>query len=742
MAKELSADRAHTLLADWIGSATAPDVTEPIPSAPLASWLLRANGSQHEIYLKTSPHDIAGWSRQNYDLRIFNIVDFGAVGDGVTDNRAAINAAIAAAQAAGGGTIYVPPGQFAVLKPNAGTQDLLSVSNVQNLTFLGDGKASQIRISGDQHATSTVLFRLHNFTKGIRFISLFMDSALATNVEATNQNHLIQPQGAIADPAGSGTQDCDVIGCYFGQAHGDQIRLAGDTGVPTNDTRVFYNSCDGHDPGTGLRGSRSIVSFQRGVTRVMIAYNFMTGVLNGQLIDFEPSGTAQITDIDIIGNQLDHNSQGSPAFTLGGTSGAAATRVIAGYNTIAHGGDIVGQLVDRHILIGNVLVLDSPTTAAGAISIQDSITNLALIANSFNVTDATLARIPVALIATTTDPLQMTVMDNVVRGASCGAVGNGAGFFDAQGGSQVVSSGNVWSGLISVNPTVALKYRSGALGATGHIAYSGELVVPDAGSAANAVSGIQVGASNADNLTDASVRSCYVRNPGTATVVEWVSSGGAVFAGWRYCADNLLIGGSTATMAPPTTNVGVTGSGNAGPGTQIAITATTPVANVSAPAGSMVTDQGGGVATTLFVKETGAGVSGGTGGWIGVGPHEIQFGVIDTGAALTALFLAPGSDLAVASATTIEPRMPRPAAIRNWRVHQVVGTGAGNITYTVRKNNVAQSGSIVIAFTTAVGGPTGGTTVVAGDALSVVLTKSQAPATNPKNVVFTIEVAG
>lgn len=45
--------------------------------------------------------------------KLLSVVDFGAVGDGVTDDTAALNAAVAAAQAAGAGTVLsFPPGTF------------------------------------------------------------------------------------------------------------------------------------------------------------------------------------------------------------------------------------------------------------------------------------------------------------------------------------------------------------------------------------------------------------------------------------------------------------------------------------------------------------------------------------------------------------------------------------------------------------------------------------------------------
>ena len=54
---------------------------------------------------------------ENRDMRILNVRDYGAVGDGVTDDSAAIQAALDAANAAGGAEVYVPDGVYA-LKTN------------------------------------------------------------------------------------------------------------------------------------------------------------------------------------------------------------------------------------------------------------------------------------------------------------------------------------------------------------------------------------------------------------------------------------------------------------------------------------------------------------------------------------------------------------------------------------------------------------------------------------------------
>ena len=58
------------------------------------------------------PHILERIVRPRFAARDFEITRFGAKGDGLTDARAAINAAIDACSAAGGGRVVVPPGTF------------------------------------------------------------------------------------------------------------------------------------------------------------------------------------------------------------------------------------------------------------------------------------------------------------------------------------------------------------------------------------------------------------------------------------------------------------------------------------------------------------------------------------------------------------------------------------------------------------------------------------------------------
>lgn len=82
-----------------------------------------------------------------------NVIDFGAVGDGVADDTVAIQAAINVAYAAGGGTIYFPVGQYLVtgLSLDWG-------SSLASIKFIGDGQsATVIKKTG---ASSNAIFTL------------------------------------------------------------------------------------------------------------------------------------------------------------------------------------------------------------------------------------------------------------------------------------------------------------------------------------------------------------------------------------------------------------------------------------------------------------------------------------------------------------------------------------------------------------------------------------------------------
>lgn len=83
----------------------------------------------------------------------YNVKYYGAKGDGVTDDRAAIQSAVAAANAAGGGIVFFPPGTYLIGNP------IVALSNV---TFFGCGTASVITSSVSNSGIASQSATLHD----------------------------------------------------------------------------------------------------------------------------------------------------------------------------------------------------------------------------------------------------------------------------------------------------------------------------------------------------------------------------------------------------------------------------------------------------------------------------------------------------------------------------------------------------------------------------------------------------
>lgn len=89
---------------------------------------------------------------------IYNVQEFGAKGDGITDDTAAIQAAIDAAAAAGGGEVYVPPGTYIVTAGEEPSDGCLMLKS--NVHMYGDGMGvSNIKVADGSDTKITGVIR-------------------------------------------------------------------------------------------------------------------------------------------------------------------------------------------------------------------------------------------------------------------------------------------------------------------------------------------------------------------------------------------------------------------------------------------------------------------------------------------------------------------------------------------------------------------------------------------------------
>jgi parallel beta-helix repeat protein len=81
-------------------------------------------------------------SRRRGGVMAFNVRDYGATGNGITDDTAAIQAAIDAAYAAGGGQVYMPTGQYRVSGGEEASDGCLMLKD--NVFLYGDGMGQTV----------------------------------------------------------------------------------------------------------------------------------------------------------------------------------------------------------------------------------------------------------------------------------------------------------------------------------------------------------------------------------------------------------------------------------------------------------------------------------------------------------------------------------------------------------------------------------------------------------------------
>lgn len=151
MSRVFSAEQLRLDEATWAAELARPTYGDIPQPANLGSWWQTYGDFNFwdlsvGLWAKQGTDDLIGWKNQNQS--IWNVKRFGAMGDGVTDDSAAIENAIRQADAVGGGVVYFPPGTYAVVphlsiggSPTGG----IYIDGKSKVTLMGDGAASVLK---------------------------------------------------------------------------------------------------------------------------------------------------------------------------------------------------------------------------------------------------------------------------------------------------------------------------------------------------------------------------------------------------------------------------------------------------------------------------------------------------------------------------------------------------------------------------------------------------------------------
>jgi hypothetical protein len=275
-----------------------------------------------------------------------NVKDFGARGNGLTDDRVAIQRAIDEAVTNNKGGILFPPGTYRVSRTDVeGGLWSLDLNGVQDFMVMGEGPKSVVKLLDTTAATSDWhVFMLRNGCQRVVFKDLVVDGNRTGLTDPNEQSHGIEVE--------DGTADLVIDRCIIRDCFGDGVRLLGraQSAGGQNVKRLRIENC------LFQTNKRSGLGVQRALEQIIITNCIFDATVSDQSIDFEPSGADAPTDLLIQGCIINHTNQG-PAVTLSGISGPDPLVRCKFTNNIVLGGQIFCIDVDQLTIQNNVVLV-------------------------------------------------------------------------------------------------------------------------------------------------------------------------------------------------------------------------------------------------------------------------------------------------------------------------------------------------------------------------------------------------
>lgn len=354
-------------------------------------------------------------NRPYYDklAEIVSVKDFGAVGDGVTNDTAAIQAAIAAITANNGGTLYFPFGEYYIPRIASGAvTDYRSLFELSSNTYVEFQLGASISFNGvDSAANSIGLFGINWAELPVANIGFINCEFNQTKPLATSTNQIAAIQFAFApDTANGSLQNVHINSCKFDYSGIYMVnRLSGsntalfadrqtknviiDGCIATNNASQFVtadvntctiSNCIVSGPIGDTTESYDGISIHSGFN-INIIDNVFTQIHVGQVINVRDSveNGCGSKNINIIGNTI-HDctapqaiqlaTSGSPAANQGVFNVTIAANTIygcvAGINITRAGTGALGQIsITGNIITANDIGIASSQALAN--SVQD-----------------------------------------------------------------------------------------------------------------------------------------------------------------------------------------------------------------------------------------------------------------------------------------------------------------------------------------------------------------------------------
>ncbi len=354
-----------------------------LPAAALAGRLRRQNDGARGVWMDTG----AAWLGLSGEVA--NVVEFGAVRDGATDDLAAIQAAIDAL-ATSGGVVYFPPGSYAISAPIR-VRDGVTLRGTGRLTAIvdaagwaGDSFIQAYRRDDNVLANVDIIgvaeLGFSHSAEPAAFSAIDLTGTHAARV--TNVQVTLTPSVAGTDallrladqnPAGTSTKYCRyaIISGLHGTASRFLTFAQSVSGQTSNNVILGFRGY-GHTTGisfAGVAAGRANLSLVAGMiagdgVAGSVAYDVGAVSLPGRLWLVGATFTGFDSSLDFIDETFFSSTPGY------GTSGTTAASPLAAGGTLAqtfHGSCYVSVPSGTALVAGvNTVVVVLPGLATGA----------------------------------------------------------------------------------------------------------------------------------------------------------------------------------------------------------------------------------------------------------------------------------------------------------------------------------------------------------------------------------------
>lgn len=672
-----ASDRIRLGVAELVAGVSNPTVGAGM-AALVGSLYLRTTG---ETYQKVSAGD-TGWSKLLSALEWYNVKDFGAVGDNVIDDTAAIQAAIDACAAAGGGRVYFPVGTYFL-------GSAITLNGKRAVQLQGSGDGSVLRTTTANTLTGN-----------------------ATTIECRVQEMRLSGAGAtFTGSQNLGFFDVTTINCA-----GAGLVLDGVFKCWVKDCTLTADTY-----GIDLKGA---------FDSVWINHNT---VKDCGISEFRLDGATAVGagTLSFVNNILKHTAAGANpvAVTIVGNAASLVSRLSCSGNIVIGGSfecsNAQYSVFGNNVITSGVYASTAPVLTFANLQLSTVSGNLAVRALgagaglAFEMTDCVRNRVGNNML------FQELAASGVARFGSC---------------TQNTIGNNVFRNTHATGPTgagYAVVVDGGTTG-TDDMLLQGNSIAAAAGTYKALVQLLTSGAGAVGNVSVAGTA-----GGGAEYVAEFNKTGAGTFTGRLLLAgtaanttvgDYLEVG---ATVFP------VIGMNATTFGAQMISGTGSPEGVVTARIGSVYMNRTGGAGNAMYIKESS---TGNTGWAQFLNTAPLFFGALNAGAAATALYLAPGYSESAAQAVEIAIPVTKTGTVRNLRVRVggTVGVGAASVTFTLMLNGVATTMTCAVSNTVINTGAVDVThpiAVVAGDTISLRVTKSAAVTSGIGPLTASLELA-